>query len=190
MRHFRRITAVGALAVAVALGCGDPLGLPRPGIPNVVDTVSLYALSGTPIATPSAYRLDLKLPVRTDQSSLFDFAFDIDTTGRARLLPTGALGLTRSSGGQVMAVPFDSIHVAPDRSYQLDSALVVDVGDVAVMHSQPATCSFGIPAFFYAKLRVLAVDTTAGPNGRRIDFEILVDANCGYRGLDPGLPPR
>ena len=190
MRHFRSVTAIVALGFAVTLGCGDPLGLGRPGIPNVVDTVSLYALSGTPIETPSAYRLDLRRPVRTDQSSTFDFAFDIDTAGRALLLPTGALQLGRASGGQVVAVAFDSLHIAPDRSYELDSAVAVVVGEVAVLHSRPTSCSNGIPAFYYAKLRVLAVDTTSGANGRRIDFEILVDANCGFRGLDPGLPPR
>jgi len=41
---------------------------------------------------------------------------------------------------------------------------------------------------YYAKLHVLAIDTTSGPNGRRIDFEILTDINCGYRGLAPGVP--
>jgi len=30
------------------------------------------------------------------------------------------------------------------------------------------------------------VDTTA----RRLDFEILVDQNCGYRGLELGLPQQ
>ena len=32
------------------------------------------------------------------------------------------------------------------------------------------------------------VDTTTGLYGRRIDFEILANVNCSYRGLDPGLP--
>ena len=38
----------------------------------------------------------------------------------------------------------------------------------------------------YAKLHVLAIDTVA----RRIDFEILTNVNCGYRGLEEGLPKR
>ncbi len=52
--------------------------------------------------------------------------------------------------------------------------------------SRLTTCSFGANASYYAKLRVLAVDTAA----RRVHFEILVNTNCGYRGLEPGLPTR
>jgi hypothetical protein len=32
----------------------------------------------------------------------------------------------------------------------------------------------------------LAIDTVA----RRIDLRVLVDQNCGYRDLEPGLPRR
>jgi hypothetical protein len=52
------------------------------------------------------------------------------------------------------------------------------------------TCSYGIPAVYYAKLHVLTIDTTSTPNGRRINFEILTDLNCGYRGLQTGLPSQ
>ncbi|MGH7607806.1 MAG: hypothetical protein ACREME_10745 [Gemmatimonadales bacterium] len=190
MRHSRGIVSIVASFLVVVAACDDPFGLPRPAFPNRVDTLSLYALQRTPIALPSAYRLELRQAVRTDQSPVFDFAFDIDTTGRALLLPTGPLGLGRQSGGQIRGEPFDSILVAPTRGYELDSAIVVDVGTVAIMHSRPVSCSFGIGAFFYGKLQVLAVDTTSGPNGRRIDFQILVNTNCGYRGLEPGLPSR
>jgi hypothetical protein len=40
--------------------------------------------------------------------------------------------------------------------------------------------------FYYAKIEVLAIDTIA----RRIDLQVLVDQNCGYRGLETGIPPR
>jgi hypothetical protein len=67
---------------------------------------------------------------------------------------------------------------------------VVHENTVLILHSGPVSCSFGIASFYYAKLHVLTIDTTSGPNGRRIDFEILDDINCGYRGLQPGLPPH
>jgi hypothetical protein len=188
-----RSAAIAALVFALVAACGEPLGLPRARVENRVETLSLYALSGTPLTTPSAYRLgDLPRAVRTDVSADFDFAFDIDTAGRALLLPTGALDLGRLSGAQITTLPFDSIRIAPDRNYQLDSALVLDVGTVAILHSRPTDCRFGFSAafYYYAKLRVLVIDTTSGPNGRRIDFEILADTNCGYRGLEPGLPSR
>jgi len=65
----------------------------------------------------------------------------------------------------------------------------VNVNTVLILHSSSFTCSYGIPAVYYAKLHVLKIDTTTTtPDGRRIDFEILNDVNCGYRGLQPGVP--
>lgn len=188
-RSFRS-AALAALVLALVAACGEPLGLPRANFANRVDTLALYALSGTPVTVPSGLRLQDSRAVRTDQTPVFDFAFDIDTAGRALLLPTGALQLGRLSGGQISSLPFDSIRIAPDRNYQLDSAIVVDSGTVAILHSRPTDCGFGLVVPLYAKVRVLAIDTTSGPNGRRIDVEILSNANCGYRGLELGLPTR
>src|SRR6267378_66795 len=138
----RTVVLLALAGLALAAGCGAPLGLPRASYENKVKTVSLYALSGTPVSFPSAYSL-----------------------------------------------LFDSIKVAPTSRYQRDSAVVVDSNTVAILHSIPSQCSFGLPnQVYYAKLHVLAIDTTSGPNGRRIDFEILTDINCGYRGLAPGVP--
>jgi len=177
------------VALALAAACGDPLGLPPPAIPNRIDTVSLYALSGTPVTTPSAYVIGFRQVVRTDQSAQgFDFAFDIDSTGRPILLPTGALGLPRASGIQRTLHAFDSVTVAPTGAYQSDSAVVVDSNEVMILHSRPLVCSFGITSIYYAKLHVIAIDTAA--SARRIDFEILTNVNCGYRGLEEGLPKR
>jgi hypothetical protein len=174
-------------ALAIAAACGNPLGLPAPSVANRVDTVSLYALSGTPVTAASAYIIAFRTTVRTDQSTQgFDFVFDIDSAGRPVLLPTGALKLGQGSGIQRTSTPFDSILVATTRGYQLDSAVAVDSNSVALLHSRPLTCSFGISTIYYAKLHVLAIDTSA----RRIDFEILSNINCGYRGLEPGLPKR
>jgi len=125
--------------------------------------------------------------VRTDVSAQgFDFAFDIDTTGRPLLLPTGALRLARGSGIQLALHAFDSVKLAPSAGYNTDSGTVVDTGSVVIMHSRPLVCSFGITSIYYAKLQVLAIDTLA----RRIDFRILDNVNCGYRGLEVGLPKR
>jgi hypothetical protein len=184
MRYFILVV----LACAAIAACGNPLGLPAAYITNVVDTVHLYALSGTPVSLPSGYSITSQRVVRTDQGQPFDFAFDIDTTGQAKLLPTGALKLGKQSGLQLSAQQFDSITIAPTSNYNQDSAQAVKVNSVLILHSSTVTCSYGIPAFFYAKLHVLAIDTTSTPNGRRIDFAILNDINCGYRGLLPGVP--
>ena len=182
----RPLQLVWVLGIALTAACGDPFGLPSASADNVVDTVSLYALSGTPVATPSGYNLQFREAVRTDQGGAFDFAIDLDTAYRPVLLPTGALRLGRSSGVQATTLPFDSIRIAPGGGFQLDSAVTVDVGGRAIVHSRDAVCSWGGAAVYYAKLQMLAVDTAA----RRIDFQILVDTNCGYRGLEPGIPSR
>jgi hypothetical protein len=178
---------------AIWASCGSPIGLPPAYVPNKVDTVSLWALSGTPITRPSGYAISLRQAVRTDVYPLFDFVFDIDTAGRALLLPTDVLKFGRHSGLQIVTVPFDSIRTAPLVNYNRDSATVVAADDV-VLASIPTTCTYGLPSAYYAKMHILTidtastVDTTTGLDGRRIDFEILADINCGYRGLEPGLP--
>ena len=177
-----------ALTLALAAGCGDPFGLLRPTVSDTVETVSLYALSGTLPGTPSGYELAGRSKVLIEEGGPFDFAIDIDSAGRPVLKPTGALQLGRSSGVQATALEFDSIRFAPTGGFQLDSAVTLEVGGRAIVHSAPTGCSITVtPAYYYyAKLKILAVDTAT----RKIDFQILVDQNCGYRGLEPGLPSR
>ena len=185
MRHF----ILALLTCAAIAACGSPLGLPGAGT-NVVDTVSLWALSGTPVSRPSGFSIAARSAVRTDLGVQFDFAFDIDTAGRALLLPTGALKLGQQSGLQISTLAFDSIRIAPTTGYQLDSAVVVHDSSVVIAYSNLSTCSttLGVAYRYYAKLHVLAIDTTSHTNGRSIKFEILTDRSCGYRGLEPGVP--
>ncbi len=185
MRYVTRYLLLFALALTAA--CGDSLGLSA-SFANKVDTVSIYALSKTPVTTPSGYYMPQAIVVRTDGFIPFDFAFDIDSTGKGHLLPTGPLKLGRLSGLQISAAPFDSIRIAPTGGYQLDSAVVVDSNTVALAQSRPVTCPNGLPGAYYAKLHVLSIDTTSAPTGRRLRMEILDDTNCGFRGLQTGLP--
>ena len=188
----RSLLILGAAAAAplVFAACGDVTSVLPANIPNRTDTVSVYALSGTPVASPSAYWIVTRQVVRTDQNSSFDFAFDIDSSGHALVMPTGAMKLGRQSGAQLSAADFDSVLVAPTSGYQIDSAVALNVNSVAIVHSRAVQCSYDLSPVhnYFAKLHVLAIDTTSGPNGRRIDLEILTDINCGYRGLEPGLP--
>ena len=178
------------LFLLVIAACNDPFGdLPPPNFENTVDTVSLYALSGTPVTLPSGYSIFGKEPMRTDQASetlTFDFAFDIDADGNAQLFPTGALHLGRSSGLQLSTEEFDAITLAPTGNYQRDSAVVVAENSVAIAASRPQSCGNLTTASLFAKLRVLKIELS----DRHIELEILVDRNCGYRGLEPGLPRR
>ena len=178
--------AACAVALSVTAACGTSSGLPSASLENFVDTVSLYALDGTPLPAPSGYSLQSNLVLRTDRFTSFDFAFNITPAGQAVLLPTGALGLGRSSGIKVQPTGFDAVTVAPTNAYVDTTAVPIDSGTVAVLHSRASTCSIGIVVFYYGKIQVLAIDTVA----RRIDLQVLVDQNCGYRGLEPGIPRR
>src|SRR5437879_261392 len=175
----RRLVALTAAVTGLALlaaACSNTTGLPAAVFTNVVDTVSLYALRGTAIALPSAYSIQDRVSVRTDTTVSLDFAFDFNAAGKPALLPTEALHLGRLSGLQTTSTTFAAIGLAPTGGYNLDSAVTFDTGTVFYAVSRPVACLIGtVP--LYAKLHVLNVDTTA----RRVDFEILVDQNCGYR---------
>jgi hypothetical protein len=179
------LAAVSGFAL-LAAACGSSTGLPKAAIPNTVDTVALFALSDPNVQQPSAYSVAAKARVRTDQTTTFDFAFDFDAQRRPALYPPGAIHLGTSSGLQPSTAAFASVPIAPTTGYDQDSALVIGVDAVVVVQSRPISCLTGITVPFYGKLHVLAVDTTA----HRLDLEILVDENCGYRGLAPGLPSQ
>ena len=175
-----------AVALSVTAACGTSSGLPAAIFENIVDTISLYALDGTPLPAPSGYNVQSNQVVRTDRLTSFDFAFNITPAGQAVLLPTGALGLGRSSGIQVQHTGFDAVTLAPTSAYVDTTAVPIDSGTVAVVHSRAASCSIGLVVFYYGKIQVLAID----PVTRRIELQVLVDQNCGYRGLEPGIPRR
>jgi hypothetical protein len=81
---------------------------------------------------------------------------------------------------------FDSVKLAPITGYN-DSTAFMLTDSTVIVKSSPGnalSCTFSVAYPLYAKLRVIAIDTAA----RRIDFEILRDINCGYRGLETGLP--
>ena len=172
--------------ILTVLACGNT-GL-QPGLSaNTIDTVSLYALDGTPLDQPSAFRIASPHVLRTDLSSDFDFAFNLTALDSAVLLPTGAVGLGIGSGILKVKAAFDAITVVPGGSYVDSLPVRVDSGTVAVVHSRalscPVTASF---SFYYAKLQVMKIDTVA----RRIDMIVLTNQNCGYRSLEPGNPTR
>jgi len=183
-KHFC-LAASAAIVVSAAAAC-DGTGLVPASFPNVVDTVTLHALKGTPISTPSAFDISVGIAVRTDQGSAFDFAFDIDSTGAANMLPAGALGLTAEAGLQMSDRLFEDIHDAPYDDYFADSTFTVSVGDVFIGRSRNSSgnCYYLGALPRYGKFHVVALDV---PN-RTITLETLVNVNCGYRKLEPGFP--
>jgi hypothetical protein len=175
------LSALGLLATAA---CGNPYG-ENATIENTVDTVTLYALRGTAIRLPSAYDFYTLAPAQTQSTAEFDFAFDLDTAGRAVIYPAGALGFSKDPGILLMNRKFDAVQSAPQTGFVSDSGVAVAVDQVFVARSRSsrAYCNYVIVPR-YGKFHVLAIDSTA----RSITLENLVDLNCGYRNLEPGLP--
>ena len=181
-----RTLLLAASAAAFTVACGDPFPLARATAENVVDTITLSALlADSVVQTPSAYSLYNSVPVWTYKSSSYDFAYDIDPILGPVLLPAQLTGIYYPSatnpGLQRSALPFDSIKIAPSNGYKVDQPFTVDSGDVFIARSL-IFCSNGVPV--YGKLQIVAVDSVA----HTVKFYIMVDSNCGYRGLQPGLP--
>lgn len=172
------------LALAV-IGCGDDDNLPDATEENVVDTVSLGSLVGTPITTPSGFSVDVGA-VRTDRTTEFDFAFNIEPSGRPVFLPPTALGLPPSNsadpGLQPRSESFDEITLAPNNGYLTEEPVPFAVGDRFTVRSRIGCSPLGLPR--YAKIEVIALE------GHVVDLKVLANTNCGYRGLEPGLPSR
>ncbi len=181
------IAAAAAAIVGAAVACDDGIGVAPAAFPNYVDTILLYAVEDTPIPAESGYDIAMAMIARIDKDE-FDFAFNIDTSGSYVLLPAGALGLPSRSGLQIRDKEFDEIDEAPFDYYITDEAITVAVGDVLVGRSRSfsGNCYYLGALPRYGKFRVLAVDTQI----RTVTLEILINSNCGYRGLEPGFPKR
>jgi hypothetical protein len=176
----------------VAAACDDPLSLGPATDANFIDTVVVYALRGTSIDLPSGYDVVIRETARTDRADPFDFAFDLSAEGTALIYPRSALGLTRQSGVLVMDDEFAEIDEAPLEDYQLEAEVAVSAETVFVVRSRAESggvvaCPFFVGALpRYGKFRVVSIDATE----RSITLESLVNVNCGYRGLEPGIPTQ
>ncbi|HXE57002.1 MAG TPA: hypothetical protein VNK43_03305 [Gemmatimonadales bacterium] len=176
---------VRALAAVLAAGCSDPDELPDATIPNRVDTVTLGALTGTPVTTPSGFSAS-RGAIRTDQESGFEFAFNIDAAGTPVFLPLRVLGLVSDDdfkpGLKRTELGFAAIRTAERNDFITDDAVPLAVGDRFFLRSRLLCSSLGVP--YYGKLEVLGID----PAARSVTFQVLVNHNCGYIGLEPGIP--
>jgi hypothetical protein len=176
---------VGLAAILTAAACGSPTGIPAAVLTNVVDTVTLSALTGTPLTSASGYSLPARAPIRTDQSPLFDFAFEVLPDGRPVFLPLLALHLdggVLDPGFIPQAIAFDAIGSAPLNGYLITDSMPARPGNIYIARSR-LVCT-QLSAAEYAKMEVLAYDSLA----RTVTFQIMVNVNCGYRDLQPGIP--
>ena len=183
MKSLRNLLILALTAAA----CSDDTGLPDATLTNIEQTATLYALVGTPVETPSAFALDGSRRVRTDQSVDFDFAYNVEPDGRQVFLPRAALDIdptaTVNPGLLPQTQSFEAITLAPSNGYITDQPVPIALGDRYVVRGR-ITCNIGVPR--YAKLEVQAIDGAT----RSVTFRVLTDDNCGFKGLEPGLPSR
>ena len=182
------------LAVAGVSACNDPLGV-KATLAVRFDTLSAYAMSGTPLTYPAAYSAAAGLAVRVEPDIAFDVAFDLDATGKVKLVPARQVSATRNVGGIPQATQrigllpmkgsFESVTKAPNTgSYKYDSTLVVIPGETVTIEFAGSQCQFSLNQNQYAKLVVDSIKTQS----RRIFFRAARDPNCGFRSLTPGVP--
>lgn len=185
--HLRHLLSLALLA-PVLVACGSDVNLAPASIPNVVDTITLGSLNGSPVSLPSAYSVADGVAVRTDITSAFDFAYNVDTTGRHVFLTLEVMRLTSTEGSgpglQPTSKPFDQLTSAPSNGWITGDTIVVDSGTVLYLRSRIICGGLGVP--LYGKLEVLSLDDT--PGNQTITFQALANENCGYKSLLPGLP--
>lgn len=190
MRMLSKTFALAAAVLLAAAACSEPTRI-LASFQTVGDTLTVYALSGTPVEYPSALNTPYHEAVRADGSVSFDVAFDIDSTGRVLVYPeklvTGGLGPQRAVGIIKATKPFDSLTVAPPSGYQYDSVTVAAPGDVLLIEAFTPYCANDILTNqrIYSKVQIDSVNAAA----RSIDLHMIVDPNCGFRQLVPGLIP-
>lgn len=176
----------GTTLIVIASACSDPFFLGPATIINRLDTTVIFALSTAEVGEPSAYDMLARSNSVTELGDDFDFVFDIRSDGSAILTPRGALGLSASSGLQLVEDQFGDIETPPSSGYVTDEPTVIEVGDVLVARSRTSSsgCSFLGAIARFGKFHVLSLDYAAG----ELQLELLVNGNCAFRNLQPGIP--
>lgn len=189
-----RLGILATICVVIGLNaCGDPNAL-QSTLPTSVDTLSVWALSGTPPSYPSGISIVARQAVTVDASGQFDAALDINDNGEPVIYPVklvvSQIACARSVGMQKVAGDFDSLKVAPKSGFETDSALVLAPGQVVALQAthncQGDICQFAVSPDINAKITVDSVNLAL----RILYFRMGVDPNCGFRSFAGGLPPN
>ena len=131
-----RFALLATMCVVVVLNaCGNIASL-QATLPTSVDTLSVWALSGTPPSYPNAISIATRQIVRVDGFASFDVALDINSNGKAVVYPVklvvGSPGGSRPVGMLKSPGVFEQVSEAPQTGYETDSALVIAPGEVVV----------------------------------------------------------
>jgi len=184
---------LAALALAVTVvatsGCDGGPGI-RAQFPNTEDTLTVYALNGTPITLPAALQLRTGLLTTVDANFSFDVAFDIDNQGQAHVLTprvvAGQLVPVRRVGLLFSGDPFTAVDRAPASGYAYDTSYVLPVGKTLLIDTLEPTCS--AYSILGRNIRAKLVLDSLNLSQRSLHVRVLFNPNCGFRQLTPGIP--
>jgi hypothetical protein len=182
------------LTVLGVAACRDPLEI-NATIPTSTDTLTVYALTGTPPSYPNALSITARQVVPVSGFGGFDVAFDIDAAGTAiihaarRVVSSGPF--VPQVGLQKVPGTFESILEAPSTGYKVDTTLIAVEGEVIVLeaaHNNDSQdlCTFALSPYVYAKISIDSIFVRS----RTIKLRLGYDPNCGYRSFAPGIPTR
>src|SRR4051812_39815061 len=161
-----RLAVLATMCVAAVLSaCGDPTSL-RAVAPTAVDTLSAFALTGTPPSYPSGISILAGQAVRVDGFAGFDVALDINAAGLAVVYPVKLVVANPSGvrpvGLQKLATPFDQVVEAPSSGFLTDAPVVLAPGETVaiqtVHNGQGDVCQFAISPYLYAKIAIDSVN--------------------------------
>lgn len=190
MPSLRSLRVLVPVLAIVAIACGD-ITKPKASYANAFASYALYAYPNAPASSFSAISF-LGGGTRTDANYAFDVTFDIDSTGKAKVIPVrvigGALaGSLKRVGMQIVSGPFESVREVPSSGYDTLSVQTLVPGQVVAVELQDfQSCLYSLGgSMIYAKLTVDSVNTTT----RRLFGRTVVDPNCGYRQVMPDTVP-
>ncbi len=187
-----RLALLATMCVVIVLNaCGNVASL-KATLPTTVDTLSLWALSGTPPSYPSAISIVARQIVRVDGFAAFDIAFDIDAKGKTVVYPVKLVVASpsgsRQIGMQKVSGTFDQVLTAPSSGFETDSSLVMAPGEVLAIESphnvSGDVCQFAVSPNLYAKIGLDSVNLAT----RIIYLRMGFDPNCGFRSFATGIP--
>jgi len=176
------------MSVVVGLNaCGDPTSL-KANLTTSVDSLFVYALSGTPPTYPSGLSLVGRQPVRVDGFASFDVALDIDAAGKAVIYPVKLVvaspGGSRPVGMIKVQGTFEQVVEAPKSGFEADSAISMAPGEVVVVQSAHNTSGDLSVLHQSEYLREDSVNLAS----RTLFLRLGLDPNCGFRSFAAGIP--
>lgn len=186
------LLATACAVLSVGMTACSSLTRPKAQTDNATDTVTVYALNGTPVDAPSGLWLFGQQAVVISSSFSFDLALDLNSQGQMTLYTVryvaGGLSAAHSVAMQKMGTDYDAVTKAPSSGYVTDSLFTANVGDVfAIQTSDQSACGFSVFSnVIYGKVQVLSVD----PIARTMKTRFTVDPNCGFFSLIPSGTPK